>query len=114
MKLYLALLFGCMMCLLLHYSVQMWARWESQVNPNKGVVVEMDNGKVLSGDLSFDWDGAHLLSTDNGVVRVDNFRRMTIPVQKREFKFPWLLLSALTLPIALFLSFIVSYRRKNC
>ncbi|QJT41215.1 hypothetical protein E4188_22205 (plasmid) [Aeromonas media] len=81
MKLYPAL-FACIMIFLLHSSVKIWSRWESQINPNKGVVVEMDNGKTLSGDLSFGWDGTHLLATDNGVVNVDNFKSMTIPVQK--------------------------------
>lgn len=106
-------LFTCIMIFLLHGSVKMLSRWESQVNPNKGVVVELDNGKTLSGDLSFGWDGTHLLATDNGVVNVDNFRSMTIPVQQREFRFPWLLLSILILPIILFVAFIIDYRRKN-
>jgi hypothetical protein len=77
-------------CWALNGGMTLGARWESMTHPTKGVVVTLESGKTLRGELTNDWDGNKFLIDANGMRHpVENFRMMTIPSPEPSSSFPW-------------------------
>lgn len=66
----------------LHYG----GIWQSRTYPTPGVEVSFDDGRVLHGSLTREWDGRFSLLSDDGatVTDVSQFRGMTFPAPSKE------------------------------
>lgn len=57
-------------------SVHLGSYWQSQARPSR-VIVKLDSGKQVAGDLSVSWNGDWILKTAEGEMKVADFQSMT-------------------------------------
>jgi len=57
-------------------SVHFGSYWQSQACPSR-VIVTLDSGKQVAGDLSVSWNGDWMLNTADSEIKVADFQSMT-------------------------------------
>ncbi|MCX4117355.1 hypothetical protein [Aeromonas hydrophila] len=79
-NLFFSLLAGFILLASLSHVVRLGAWVDGLTQTKKNVVVELDSGERLKGDLQRDWDGVYLLVNSEGVVTpFRQFKSMAIP-----------------------------------
>lgn len=79
-NLFLSLLAGFILLASLSHVIRLGAWVDDLTQTQKNVVVELDSGKRLKGDLQRDWDGVYLLINSEGVATsFRQFKSMAIP-----------------------------------
>lgn len=105
--LFFSLLAGFILLASLSHVVRFGAWVDELTQTQKNVVVELDSGERLKGDLQRDWDGVYLLINSEGVVTpFRQFKSMAISSDGQPtddpvftFAFPALLISCYALLI---------------
>lgn len=104
-NLLLSLLAGFILLASLSHVIRLGAWVDNLTQTQKNVVVELDSGERLKGDLQRDWDGVYLLVNSEGVVTpFRQFKSMAIPSDGQSkddpvftFAFPSLLIACYAL-----------------
>lgn len=94
---------------LISQALTIGVRWETIVHPAKNVVVTLESGQQLTGDLTGDWHGRSILVDASGTRHfVDNNLGMTIPAEVGERPVPWRLFGPGFIVFALALMYLIS------
>jgi hypothetical protein len=87
--LFITLLASCLMLASLSHAVKFGAWVDELTKTQKNVVVELNSGEKLKGELQRNWDGSYLLIPENGAVTpFRQFKYMAIPSDGQPKKFP--------------------------
>lgn len=111
--LFFSLLAGFILLASLSHVVRFGAWVDELTQTQKNVVVELDSGERLKGDLQRDWDGVYLLINSEGVVTpFRQFKSMAIPSDGQPKETPFFTFIFPALLIACYAQFIRSLWRK--